>query len=178
MDPVSTAISAAGTAAKGTELAVRGWSWFKKWRLGRVEITEPAHRSVWTKEWIPVKGTHKGKNRGHYWLMTSNGSQYWPQGEIDFQHDGTWSAQLNLGLRPGPKNSIILLVWVDEIVDTLLKDLKRRSRFAQNLVEKNNLDKKLIVDCWSPFELKVLSGRSFSVVTYRTVQFPPGPIQQ
>jgi hypothetical protein len=109
--------------------------------------------------------------------MTSNGSQYWPQGDIEFQHDGTWSARLNLGLRPGPKNAVILLVWVDVIVDTLLKDIKRRSRFAQSLVEKNNLDKALIPDCWSPFELKKLSGRSFSIVSHRTVQFPPGPIK-
>ena len=96
---------------------------------------------------------------------------------MNFQHDGTWSAQLNLGLRPGPKSSIIVLVWVDGTVDALLKDIKRRNRFAQELVEKNNLDKKLIVECWSPFEMQNLSSRSFSVVTYRTVQFPPGPIQ-
>jgi hypothetical protein len=177
MDPISTAVSAAGTTVKGTELAVKGWGWLQKRLWGGVDISEPVHKSLWTKEWIPVKGTHKGKKKGHYWLMTSNGSQYWPQGEVNFQHDGTWSAQLNLGLRPGPKNSIVVLVWVDDAVDALLKDIKRRNRFAQELVEKNNLDKKLIVECWSPFEMQNLSSRSFSVVTYRTVQFPPGPIQ-
>lgn len=50
------------------------------------------------KEWLPVKGTHKGRKRGHYWLMTSNGSEYWPQGEIVFRHDGTWEGVVNLGL--------------------------------------------------------------------------------
>ena len=176
MDP-TTIVSTTGTAVQGIDLAMKGWGLLKKRIWGDVDISDPGHKSVWTREWIPVKGTHKGKKRGHFWLMTSNGSEYWPQGEIEFQHDGTWSAQLNLGFRPGPRNSIIVLVWVDNTVDALLKDIKRRNRFAQSIVEKNSLSKNLVVDCWSPFALKNHSNRSFSVVTHRTVQFPPGPIQ-
>jgi hypothetical protein len=179
VEPITTntVVSAVGTAVKGYEHGVKAWSCLAKRFWGEVEITEPVHNAVWTREWLSVKGTHAGKKRGHYWLMTANVSKYWPQGEINFQHDGTWFAEVNLGLRPGPKNGVILVVWVDVTVHQLLQDIKRRNKFVHKLVQDHSLGANLVPDCWSPFELNGHSGRSFSVVTYRTIQFPPGPIK-
>lgn len=170
-------VSAAGTMVDGIGHGFKGWNWLQRRIWGQVEITEPVHNAVWTREWLPVKGTHKGKKRGHYWLMTANGSKYWPQGEINFQHDGTWYSELNLGLRPGPRNGVILVVWVDATVDKLLQDLKRRNKFAQVLIQNNSLDVNLVSECWSPFELREHSEKSFSIMACRTVQFPEGPIK-
>ena len=97
MDPASKV----ETAAKGIDLALKGWHWFGKRFRGEVDISTPADRSIWTREWLPVEGTHKGRKRGHFWLMTSDGSRYWAQGELSFRHDGTWSSRVNLGPSPG-----------------------------------------------------------------------------
>jgi hypothetical protein len=180
MEPISTAtvVSTVGTGIKAIEHGTKGWNWLQKKLWGEVEITAPDHKMVWTREWIPVKGTHKGKKRGHYWLMTSNGAKYWPQGEVNFQHNGTWSGQVNLGRRPGPKDCIILVVWVDATVDKLLKDILRRNKFALGIVQEHGLDGDLANECWSPVELSAHSERSFSIMAHRTVQFPPGPVER
>jgi hypothetical protein len=175
-DWLLTALSGIGNAAKGADLAMKGWGSLAKWIWGHVEITEPGQRTIGTSEWITVKGTHKGKKRGHYWLMTCKGSDFWPKEEVDFQLDGTWSARLNVGQRPGPKEVLIALVWVDDTVDALLQDIRRRISFAKDLIKNNNLDKTLLPQCSSPFELKRWSNMSFSVVSHRTVPFPQGPV--
>jgi hypothetical protein len=179
MEPISTStvISGAGATLKGIEHGIKGWGWLKKKIWGMVEITEPANLQVWTKQWMTVKGTHKGRKRGHFWLMTSRGSEYWAQGEVKFQHNGTWSGDVNLGLRPGPKQCIILIVWVDTTIDRLLKDIDRRIRFAHKLIQDHNLDGQLAIGCWSPIDLGEHSGRSFSIMAHRTIQFPEGPVQ-
>jgi hypothetical protein len=176
VDP-GTAIAAVEMATKVSERGIKGWNWLQRRLWGTVEITEPTHKSIWTREWLAVKGTHDGHAKGHYWLMTADGSKYWPQGEINFKHDGTWAADLNIGLRPGPRTSIIVVVRVDDVVDALLHDIKRCNKFSQDIVKSHKLRDELSRQCWSPFDLKQAKGRSFSIVTHRTVQVPEGPVK-
>jgi hypothetical protein len=128
MDPAS-GVGAAKTAMGAGEVAYKGWGWFWKWWYGTVAITQPGNRDAVRSEWVHMSGTHANA-RGKYWLFTRNWDDYWPHGRVHLEPDGRWKGTVNVNPSPGPRTSTIVLAWVSDFLDTLLSDIKDRSKRA------------------------------------------------
>jgi hypothetical protein len=129
MNP-ATGVAAAKTAIGAGEIAYKGWSWFSKWRYGTIAITYPQNRAVVHPEWVEMEGTHNNP-KGHFWLFTVRGNEYWPQCRINLHPDGRWKERINTGRNPERRTCIVLLVWVSDFMQSLLEDIKDRSTRAE-----------------------------------------------
>jgi hypothetical protein len=154
MDPVS----AFSTGVTATDLAHKGWGWWKRWRHGAVSITHPSNRAIVTPEWVNVEGVHK-RAKGHFWLITNSKDEYWPQGEINLDPDGHWKATININPSPGPRVSVILLVRVNDFMHSILMDIKHRSQKGK---------------CYDPIKMKPPKSL-FSVVQGLVLQVQERP---
>ncbi len=147
MDPAS-GLAATKAAVDAAQLAYKGWGWLTRRWYGTITITHPQNRGVVYPEWVELEGTHNNPKRGHFWLFTVRGQEYWPQTRINLHPDGHWKERINASAQPGPRTCVVLLVWVSTFVDSLLSDIKDRSSRAQY---------------WGPIKMSPPSRR-FSVV--------------
>jgi hypothetical protein len=97
-----------------------------------VTITHPQNRAIVQSEWVDLVGIHNLPKRGHFWLFTVNGQDYWPATRINLHSDGRWKEKINVGSRPGPRTCTIQLMWADDFADALLAAFKERSNKAKD----------------------------------------------
>jgi hypothetical protein len=157
-------IAAATTGIKGVEYAVKSWSWFRRVRSGSVLITRPENRSASSTEWVTVEGTHSRVAGGkyHYWLMTTNGTEWWPFGDLKLNINGRWQSRVNVGKKPGPRSSIAVVVRVTPALHALLTETGRLKFEAKD---------------WAGITIPQSNRWGWDVATHVEIQIPPGEIQ-
>ncbi len=154
--------TAVATGLKSAEYAVKGWGWLRRQWSGSVSITRPENQKALSSEWVKIEGTHSGVANGkyHYWLMTTNGTEWWPAEDLKLNVNGKWEGRVNIGKSPGPRWSIAVVLRVTPAIHALLTELRRHkaSDYAGIKVPQNNR--------WG-----------WDVVTHVDIQIPPGDIR-
>jgi hypothetical protein len=115
------------TALKSGEYTVKVFSWLRRKRSRAVVITRPENNKALSTEWIKVEGTHVGVASGkhRYWLMTTNGVEWWPSEDIKLNVNGKWDSRINVGKTAGPRVSTAVVVRVTPVVHALLAEVRR-----------------------------------------------------
>src|SRR5215831_13383339 len=119
--------TAVATGLKGAEYALKGWGWLRRFSSGRrLTITRPESQKATSTEWVKIEGTHSGAASGKYyfWLMTTNGTEWWLAEDIKLNINGKWESRVNVGKGPGPRWSIAAVVRVTPAIHALLTELR------------------------------------------------------
>jgi hypothetical protein len=78
---------------------------------------------------VTAHGKHRGA-KGIYWIAGVKGDQYWPKRRINLRVDGTWRETYGIGTHAGPRETILGLVWVDDLINDVFGDVVKRSKVA------------------------------------------------
>ena len=115
------------TALKSGEYTVKLFNWLRRKRSRVVTITRPENNKALSTEWIIVEGTHFGVASGNhrFWLMTTNGVEWWPSEDIKLNVNGKWESRINVGKTEGPRVSTAAVVRVTPVVHALLAEARR-----------------------------------------------------
>jgi hypothetical protein len=160
MDPMTTLT----TGLDGLGYTMKGWGWLRRIFSGKLTITHPENQYASFTEWVVVKGTHSGVATGkyHFWLMTTNGSEWWLAEEIRLNVNGKWESRVNVGRRAGPRLSTAAVVRVTPVIHALLTQLKRLRQEAND---------------YAAVKIPLSNRWGWDVVTHVSIQIPPGAIQ-
>lgn len=163
MDPMTT-LATATTGLEGLGYTIKGWNWLKQIFFGKLTITHPENPHASLTEWVIIKGTHSGVATGkyHFWLMTTNGGEWWLADEIKLNVNGKWESKVNVGKRAGPRESLAAVVRVTPVIHALLTELKRLRQKA---------------DDYAAVKIPLRNRWGWEVVTHVSIQIPPGAIQ-
>ena len=114
-------------ALKSAEYTIKISGWLRRKLSGTVRITRPENNKALSTEWIRIEGVHSGVVGGkyHYWLMTTNGVEWWPAEDIKLNVNGKWDSRINIGRTPGPRVSTAVIVRVTPAINALLTELRR-----------------------------------------------------
>ena len=117
----------ATTGLKSAEYTVKVFSWLRRRCSGAIIITRPENNKALSTEWIRIEGTHSGvaSGRHHYWLMITNGLEWWPSEDIKLNVNGKWDSRINVGKTPGPRVSTAAVVRVTPAIHGLLTEIRR-----------------------------------------------------
>jgi hypothetical protein len=112
------------------ETAYKGWGLFRRWWYGSISVTHPQNRSPVELPTIHLEGTHSNP-RGHFWLIDCPRTQEcWPKQRITLHPGGHWREAIWVGEHPGPRTSVIQVVWVSEFMHEVLEEIMAISRAA------------------------------------------------
>jgi hypothetical protein len=152
------------TGVKGVEYAFKGWSWLRRLWSGSVAITRPEDKKASSSEWVKVEGTHSrvAGRKYHYWLMTTNGTEWWPGDDLKFNVHGKWESRVNVGKIPGPRSSIAVVVRVTPALHAVLSELQRLRRKAND---------------YAAIKIPQNNRWGWDVVTHVEIQIPSGEIK-
>jgi hypothetical protein len=157
-------LTAVTTGVKAAEYGVKGWNWLRRLWSGSVVITRPENRKATSSEWVTVEGTHKRVAGGkyYYWLMTTNGTDWWPAEELKLNINGKWDGRVNVGKTPGPRSSIVVVVRVTPALHAVLTEVKRLRHKACD---------------YAGIKIPQRHRWGWDVVTLVDIQIPPGEIK-
>jgi hypothetical protein len=156
--------AAVTTGLKGTEYAVKGWGRLRRWWSGTVTITRPENMKAIATEWVTIEGTHCRVATGkyHYWLMTTNGTEWWPAEDIKLNINGKWESRVNIGQKPGPRCSIAAVVRVTPAIHAILAELRRLRNKAND---------------YASVKIPQNNRWGWDVVTHVNIQIPTGAVK-
>ncbi len=112
---------------KTAEFAIKGWGWFKRQLSGTVTITRPPNQEAHSSEWVKIEGAHSRVSNGKYqfWLMTTDGVEWWLAEDIKLNLNGKWESRVNVGKKSGPRRSVAVVVRVTPVIHVLLTEIRR-----------------------------------------------------
>jgi hypothetical protein len=150
---------------KSGEYTVRVLGWLRRKWSGAVKITHPENNKALLTEWIRIEGTHSGVASGkyHYWIMTTNGVEWWPAEDIKLNVNGKWESRINVGKTPGPRVSTAAVVRVTAPIHALLTEVRRLRHKAND---------------YAGVKIPQNSRWGWDIVDRVDVQIPPGPVRE
>jgi hypothetical protein len=132
---------------------------------GAVIITRPENNKALSTEWINIGGTHSGVAGGkfHYWLMTTNGVEWWPAEDIKLNVNGKWESKINVGKTPGPRVSTAAVVRVTPAIHALLAEVRRLRHKAND---------------YAGIKIPQNNRWGWIIIDRVDVQIPPGEVRE
>jgi len=159
-----SAVTTLMTLLKGGEYTVKGSSWLRRKLSGAVIISRPEDNQALSTEWVKIEGRHSGVVGGkyHYWLMTTNGVEWWPAEEIRLNVNGKWESRINIGTHSGPRVSTAVVVRVTPAIHALLTEVRRLRHKAKD---------------YAGIKIPQSNQRGWKIFNRVDIQIPPGEVR-
>jgi hypothetical protein len=152
------------TGLKIAEYTIKISGWLRRTLSGTVIITRPENNKAILTEWVQIEGTHSGVAGGkhHYWLMTTNGVEWWPSEDIKLNVNGKWESRINVGKAAGPRVSTAAVVRVTPAIHALLTEVRRLRHKAND---------------YAGIKIPQSNRWGWDIVHQVDVQIPPGEVR-